>query len=225
MTFEIPKNWTFHSDHVAEHFDAHVREQLPWYDLVTSAIVEIARHFIPDGGLIYDIGASTGNIGRSLADTIDAKNAQLIAIEKSSSMAERYAGPGKLVVCDACAHDYEPFDVAILFLVLMFIPVSKRGDLIKRLYAKLKPGGAIIIVEKTIPPGGWLSTVFSRLTLRGKLLQGALPEKIIEKEMSLAGSQRPIDKDTLAGDPVEFFRFGDFAGFIIEKKEGAGYSI
>ena len=31
----VPENWTFESKEVADHFDEHVREQLPWYDLAT----------------------------------------------------------------------------------------------------------------------------------------------------------------------------------------------
>jgi len=49
---KIPSNWTFKSKDVAEHFDAHVREQLPFYDLVTDTIVHIARHYLPNNGII-----------------------------------------------------------------------------------------------------------------------------------------------------------------------------
>ena len=45
---KIPNTWTFESVEVADGFDLHVREQLPWYDLVTGAIGQIARHFIPN---------------------------------------------------------------------------------------------------------------------------------------------------------------------------------
>ncbi len=42
----IPKEWTFHSDTVADKFDRHVREQLSWYDLATQAVAHalIAQH-------------------------------------------------------------------------------------------------------------------------------------------------------------------------------------
>ena len=55
------------TSNVARGFDRHVREQLPWYDLATNAILHVARHYIPQDGLVYDFGASTGNIGRALA--------------------------------------------------------------------------------------------------------------------------------------------------------------
>ena len=55
---DIPREWTFENTDVASGFDRHVREQLPWYDLVTGAVAHIARHYIPKDGLVYDIGAS-----------------------------------------------------------------------------------------------------------------------------------------------------------------------
>lgn len=212
---KIPPEWTFASEEVAAHFDGHVRGQLPWYDLVSDAVVEVARHFIPEGGLVYDVGCSTGNIGRRLAGTLEAKRAEFIGIEKSESMAARYVGPGRVVVGDALAYEFERFDVAIVFLTLMFFPVSERGAFLRRLRSRMRPGGAIIIVEKTLPVGGWLSTVFSRVTLRAKLASGEAASSILEKELSLGGSQRPIDPEILGPDAVEFFRFGDFAGYVV----------
>lgn len=57
-------DWTFHG--FAKVFDGHVREQLPWYELASAAIGLIARQYIPKGGKVYDLGASTGNVGRVL---------------------------------------------------------------------------------------------------------------------------------------------------------------
>lgn len=60
-------DWTFHG--FAKEFDGHVREQLPWYELASAAMGLIARQYIPKGGKVYDLGASTGNVGRVLAPT------------------------------------------------------------------------------------------------------------------------------------------------------------
>lgn len=61
------RDWTFESEHLARTFGEHVREQLPWYDLVSQAVAFIARNYVPVGGLVYDIGASTDNLERLLA--------------------------------------------------------------------------------------------------------------------------------------------------------------
>ena len=89
MSVQIPRDWTFKSVEIADAFDSHVREQLPWYDLTTGIITHVARHYIPQGGKVYDIGASTGNVGRAIADTLEARNATLYAIESSKEMCEK----------------------------------------------------------------------------------------------------------------------------------------
>ncbi len=132
-SFEVPKHWTFRSRAVAKHFDQHVRESLPWYDLATNAVAHFGRHYIPRNGIVYDIGASTGNIGLALKDTLIQRQARFFAIEESREMADRYEGPPQLVVADAVGFDYKPFDFAVCFLVLMFLPVDIRATFLRKL--------------------------------------------------------------------------------------------
>lgn len=214
----IPRNWTFKDTSVAEGFDLHVREQLPWYELTTGIISHIARHYIPEGGLVYDLGASTGNIGNAISETLKNRNARLVAVENSEEMASLYAGPGKLVVSDVTDMDFEPCDLVICFLLLMFISQRKRSALISKIISALNPGGALVIVDKCVPVEGYPSVVMQRLALAGKVSAGVPADEIIKKEMSLGGVQRPLEKAELPDNSIEVFRFGDFAGWLIEKK-------
>jgi tRNA (cmo5U34)-methyltransferase len=216
---EIPKEWTFRSRTVAKHFDRHVKEQLPFYDLATNAVAHFGRHYIPRGGRVYDIGASTGNIGLALKETLDQRQARFTAIEESQEMAERYQGPPELVVADAVGFEFEQFDFAICFLVLMFLPVETRGAFLIRLQALTKPGGALVIVDKVQMPPGYVGTAFSRLTLQQKLAVGAEPEAILRKELSLAGYQRPLDPQMMPDTARPFFQVGEFVGWILEATE------
>lgn len=134
----IPRNWTFEKAEIAAAFDRHVREQLPWYDLATGAIAHIARHYIPAGGLVYDIGASTGNIGRALSETLKDRRARLVAIEAAAEMVVRYDGPGEVIQADAMAFDFEPFDLGVCFLLLIFLPVSRRAAFVQKLRQRIK---------------------------------------------------------------------------------------
>lgn len=215
--FAIPTDWTFRNRGVADGFDAHVREQLPWYELAAGATAHVARHYVTRGGLIYDIGASTGNIGNLLRDTLEARNARLIAIDDSEEMGDLYRGPGDLKIADALFVDYNECDVVILFLVVMFLPVHERQQFLEHLYGRLKHGGAMIVVDKSDESCGYLATILRRLTLAGKVATGTSSDDIIAKELSLAGVQRPLDARHLPGDPQQFFRFGEFTGWVIEK--------
>lgn len=225
---KIPNNWTFEDEEVAAGFDRHVREQLPWYDLATQMIGHFGRYYIKqsdgiDHSKVYDIGASTGNIGRVLEDTLKARSASFTAIEQSEEMAKYYKGPdidrATFLVKDATDVDFVGYDFAVMFLTLMFIDPNLRFKFVERLMERCLVGGALIIVDKFIGPPGYVGTVLNRLTMATKLNNGVSAEEIIEKELSLAGIQRPVDFETEIPRPMtEIFRYGEFQGYLYEAK-------
>ena len=97
------------------------------------------------------------------------------------------------------------------------MPIEKRQAFIDNLKSLIKPGGALLIVDKCEAASGYEATVFWRLTLAGKVAAGVDAESVIKKELSLSGVQRPIDPAMLGKDASLWFRFGDFAGWIITK--------
>jgi len=214
--FEIPRDWTFRDQEVVAAFDRHVREQLPFYELVSGAVAHIARHYLPEVGTLYDIGASTGNISQLLAETINKRNIKTVSIDNAEEMRQRFNGVGTLTIADATEYDYEPFDVAVLFLVIMFIPVHKRANFISRLLKKTRTGGAVIIVDKIADHSDYVGTIMRRMTIAGKVSSGTSAQDILDKELSLGGIQRPMRLDTLPAEAQQFFRWGEFAGWIIE---------
>jgi len=218
----IPESWTFADTKVAENFDAHVREQLPWYDLVTESVAHFGRHYIPTNGIVYDIGASTGNIARCLESTVRNREASLTSIEKEAEMASLYHGPGTIVVADALSYAYQPFNFAVCFLVLMFMPPGERLTWLRGLTQKIKPGGALVVVDKINTPPGYVGTALRRLTMDWKLRSGTPPEDILRKELSLAGYQRPLnelDFSVIFPPTRKFFQMGEFCGWILEREE------
>jgi tRNA (cmo5U34)-methyltransferase len=216
MSVQIPRDWTFKSVEIADAFDAHVREQLPWYDLTTAMVGHVARHYVTQNGNVYDVGASTGNVGRAISDVLAARNATLTAIEASKEMCDKYVGPGTVVCADATDFDYKGFDLCVCFLVLMFLTPRQRAELIRRLRRVVNSGGAILIFDKCQSVGGYPSTIMQRLTLAGKISAGASPADVIAKELSLAGAQRPLAPCEIPSSAIEVFRFGEFAGWLIE---------
>jgi tRNA (cmo5U34)-methyltransferase len=216
---KIPADWTFKSENVAHNFDSHVRSQLPWYDLATGIVAHVARQYLPMGGTAVDIGASTGNIGRALAETIKARSIDFQPIDNAEQMKAVYDGPGELEIIKVQDYDFESVrpDLVVAFLALMFVPMSERRGLIEEIKKHIARGGAFVIFDKMEPRGGYLGTVAYRLTLAAKHEQGASAEEVIAKELSLAGLQRPMMADELDGF-VEVFRFGDFAGLVYEAR-------
>lgn len=211
-------DFKFSGSMVGTHFDSHVRQQLPFYELVTDAISVIARNYLQQDGLIYDIGASTGNVTRKIAPLAIERNVRMVSLESSGDMAKSWDGIGTLEVVDACSYVYDQFDVAICNLVLMFMPLSERRQLIKNLRSKMKEGGAIILVEKTLVDGGYFGTVLRRLTWHWKLTGGATFDEIVKKELSLSGVQRPLNENELITEfgAKQFFKLGEFSGWVID---------
>lgn len=131
------------------------------------------------------------------------------------------AGHGR-VLADALEFNYEPFDVAVAFLVLMFMPPARRREWLRELCKRVRPGGAIVVVDKTEGPAGYLSTIMHRLTIAGKVSSGVPSASIVEKELSLSGVQRPLSPGFIScavPAAVEIFRFGEFAGWVIARPE------
>lgn len=220
--------WTFEAADVAEDFDHHVRSQLPWYDFVTKGLVHVARHYVSGGGVVWDIGASTGNVGRAIAPVLRARKARLYGIEPSDAMTRKlretdvgvanYVNVFETDVTDFDWSGRDPGDLIVCFLVLMFIQPRNRRSVLADLYENLAPGGALVVVDRTALASGYAAQVLNRLTLAGKVGTGVPAEEIVAKELSLSGVQRPLDPADLPGDPVEWFRYGDFAGWIVEKR-------
>jgi tRNA (cmo5U34)-methyltransferase len=216
------KSWTFETKEIAETFDSHVREQLPWYDMVTDAVVYIARNYLPEFGIVVDIGASTGNMIDKLTPLKCERYADIIAIEKSVEMCNVMKRKYELVQdvyiqnSNVLNNKLPTGDVFIVFLTMMFLPIGGRKALINSMRANCRRGGVIIVVDKVCDHGGYFSTVLKRLTMHFKLQQGAKPEDVLTKEMSLAGIQIPLDPAILGDDAKQFFRMGEFAGWVIE---------
>ena len=214
-------SWTFDTPEIANKFDDHVREQLPWYDMVTDAVVYIVRNYLTEHERVVDIGASTGNMIDKLMPLLLEREAYATAIEKSDPMVdklvERFRDHHNVTVEheDVLTCKLERVQVNILFLTMMFIPVHQREMLLSRIRAKTKRGGVIVLVDKVCDHGGYFSTVLKRLGMHWKIKQGAKLEDVAKKEMSLAGVQIPFDP-AMIPDAKEFFRMGEFVGWVIE---------
>jgi len=210
------KDWTFKTQQIAKGFTKHVNQHLPWYPLATNLINCIAENYLPEEGTLLDIGASRGNITLRLHDLLVARRALPKSYEISEEMVKEFEGVGEVYLKDAEEID-EYFDVAICHLTLMFNSVEKRARILDKLRLKMREGGCVIIVEKfDVEESGYAPTVLRRITMRQKLDCGVDAEEIVDKELSLAGVQRPLQVRELCDFySTEFFRVGEFRGFIL----------
>jgi tRNA (cmo5U34)-methyltransferase len=221
-----PTVWNFQNEKIADGFDAHVRSQLPFYDTVSRFTADILISFLPTNGVLYDIGASTGNLTRLLEEELKAKKATVISIEPSPDMCARFQGFGFLVSSEAqmVNFSHKRPNVAIMFLTLMFLPAESRGNFLRKLAEDLQPGGIIIIVDKGYIRSPALQVACKAATLAEKKRAGMSAEAYVAKELSLRGELRPVDENNLIelleneNLKVEmFFRHGEFYGIAAIK--------
>ena len=85
-------NWVF-DEHVAPHFDEHVRKSVPEYDRVQDLAVKFSDWFTYPESTVLDFGAATGETMRRIREK-HSKPLNLIGYDNSQAMIEQAALKG-----------------------------------------------------------------------------------------------------------------------------------
>lgn len=153
---ERTKEFVF-DETVAQVFEDMISRSVPGYSSIVSNIGVIAQRFVSDDSRIYDLGCSLGACSLVMNQMVTAEGCRLVAVDNSPSMVakciENFDKAGRRFPVDVIESDL--FDVEIqnasmvvLNFTLQFIEQSKREDLLKKIYAGLKPGGVLVLSEK-----------------------------------------------------------------------------
>ena len=100
---------------------------MPWYEMASNMIAHFGRHYLPDNGVMYDLGASTGNITKSLEAEIKSRNVTAISVDYSKEMAELWSGIGELIISDVRDLELMEYDFCVCFLSVW---ISSLGTII-----------------------------------------------------------------------------------------------
>jgi tRNA (cmo5U34)-methyltransferase len=224
--------WAF-DDSVTHVFEAMLENSIPGYHDMRSWVTRFALRFLPeDDGLVLDMGASRGD---ALAPLLAARpRCRFRAVEVSepmrNAMRSRFHGQ-PVAICD---HDLrydlsvfeDPADVVLSVLTLMFVPIEYRTRLVNAIYRGLKPGGALLLVEKTIQQDPLMDEIFNEQYYRFKADNGYTAEAIYRKKLSLEGVLVPLtqqwNEDTLRAAGFQhvqvFWRAANFCGLLAVKE-------
>jgi tRNA (cmo5U34)-methyltransferase len=215
--------YEFSFDNIAPEFDDHVREQLPFYDLMIESIGSLIDLGISEQKRhdrkkkkweVNDIGCATGNLFGYLTKQPYFDDILYLGTEPCVSMGRiargRYRKYKNFELSDAFL---TKSDFIVLNLTWMFMAQRSRYHL-DSLQSRVKSGGYIILVDKFYSKDSHERLRNQKMLWDYKAKTQSM-DAILRKEVSLQAFQLPEKRKffTKAGFE-EFFRYGDFSGFI-----------
>lgn len=193
----LKDRWTF-DEEVADVFDDMLERSIPDYVEMRRITTSVARTFLSQLPRIIDLGASRGEaLARLLTGT---RHAQAIAVEVSEPMAgacrARFGGYlGVEVLPIDLRHDYPVLadvDVVLSILTLQFVPIEYRQRILFDVWRSLRPGGALVIVEKVLGHSAIGDALLVDAYLDRKRENGYSNEEIDRKRFALEGVLVPV---------------------------------
>lgn len=191
--------WAF-DEKVTGVFDKMLEASIPNYQEMRRLTFALGKRFIPktDGGVVIDIGASRGD---SLLPFVDHyPNHNYYAVECAPAMSavlkERFWSPNVTVCEHDLRYNHSVFEtksnLILSVLTLMFVPLELRQRLLQSMYESLKPGGALILVEKCLGADSYIHDMLVEEYLAMKKEHGYTYEQINRKKMALEGVLVPV---------------------------------
>lgn len=190
--------WTFAGE-VSDTFVGHIRRSVPGYEEGHALVCQLSDFFCGAGATCYELGTSTGELLRKLAEhhahKPDVRWIGIDTVREMTEAARRHcAGLDHVdVVCDDVVdHTYEPADLMVSYYTIQFIQPRRRQAIFDRIYSSLNWGGAFIMFEKVRGPDARFQDILSTLYTDYKRGQGFGAEEILAKTDSLKGVLEPF---------------------------------
>lgn len=200
LTKALSKTWDF-SRLPPRELQAHMRRSIPGYDDGHNIIRLLSHYFINDHSRIYDIGCGPGRLTELLANEHhDKTGLEIIGIDPyvqhfpaSFKEIEDSSFHNISFTAESCtSYPLKECDFAILYYTLQFLRPDAKQELLIKIFASLRRGGALLIFDKVIDDDPFLHDLQSGSYERFKLDQGLTPDEIINKKLSLMGCMRPL---------------------------------
>lgn len=198
--------WEF-DEHVTQAFDDMLRRSIPNYADMRHITALAARQVLKGrkGPKVVDLGSSRGEAVAPLVDALGAQ-ARFGLAELSPPMLavlrERFKGyvaAGVMQIMEWDLRQGMPFgnvDVALCVLTLQFVPIEYRQRLLWECCENLKPGGALILVEKVLGESHPSQQLMTELYEDRKRGNGYEQEAIERKRLALEGVLVPLPAAT-----------------------------
>jgi tRNA (cmo5U34)-methyltransferase len=228
--------WAFDKN-VTDVFTDMLRRSIPDYHTMRRLVFDLGSAFVSNNTDVLDIGCSRGDGLLPFIDRFGAHN-RYVALDESGPMVaacrERFKGWINNGLLDVRRHDLRnglPPNMPSLILsvlTLQFVPIEFRQRIVADAYSILRPGGAMVIVEKVLGPDAAADRLFVDAYYTIKRENGYSADDIEAKRLSLQGVLVPLTADANAamlraeGFRVQqFWQALNFAGWLAIKPKGA----
>lgn len=196
--------WTF-DESVTAAFEDMLERSIPNYDDMRRMVTAAASWFVDRAvfagvqrPLVVDLGASRGSALAPLVDALGAR-ARFRAYDVSEPMLAACRERFDEGVVAVFKHDLregfpasQPVAVALCILTLQFVPIEYRQTLLRQTYEALRPGGALVLVEKVLGEADETNRLCVDLYYGRKREAGYEQEAIDRKRLALEGVLVPL---------------------------------
>jgi len=222
--------WSFGGS-VPETFDNHVGRSVPQYRQGHEIVVALSDFFIRPGSRVYELGCSTGELTRKMAEANSDRHVSFIGLEIEPAMVEaakrKTSNLPRVEIREADIIDaeLEPTDLIVAYYTIQFVQPAIRQLLFDKIFNSLNWGGGFLLFEKVRASDARFQDMMSSLYVDFKLQQGFTEQEIVNKSRSLKGILEPfstqgnIDLMQRAGfvDIMTVFKHLCFEGFLAIK--------
>lgn len=191
-------SWTFGGD-VPDKFVEHAQRSIPGYHEGHDLTCRLSDYFVHEDSICYDLGTSTGQLIRKLAEYNSKKKGVLwIGIDSEESMvkmaAKHCADISNIEIhCDDILNfAYESSDFIVASYVMQFVRPRNRQEMFNIVYKTLNWGGAFILFEKVRGGDARFQDILTSLYTEFKLRNGFTAEEVINKSFSLKSVLEPF---------------------------------
>lgn len=223
-------NWSFSGD-VPKVFDTHVSKSVPLYTKGHDLICRLSDFFLSDNSKCYEVGCSTGELTKKIAEHNIGKDISIIGIDPILEMiniADKKCNEFSnisFINDDFLNIELEKSDLIVSYYTIQFIKPRVRQLIFDKIYNSLNWGGAFILFEKVRACDARFQDIMTALYTDYKLEQGYTEEEIVSKTRSLKGILEPfstqanIDLFTRSGfkDIITIQKYVSFEGFLAIK--------
>lgn len=208
------KNFNFNE---IEDFDGHINSSIPNYTELRDMVVSLSHHLVPDGGVVTDIGCSTGAVIEKIKSKVPniicygvdtAKN--LFPVESDVSFLEE-----DLRIWTPKA------DLVISMFTLQFLPLEDRVSLLGRI-KHLNPNALIIVTEKVYMEEGKTQEMFT-FSYYDYKSKSFTAQELLDKQKAIRTIMKPMtEKENIrmfedCGYKVtRFWQSFQFVGWILQ---------